>query len=153
MRWSLVLGVAALFFPLAVAAPASAGFEGQYTVTFFVGPDHTQAASQCINFVLTGEVAGFLNSGYFTSPTAPIEGNFIVDGSGLRWYGHVTNKQDRHEIFDFHNQLNKNGVPHEGGYDDWRTIKGGVTAISDGIITLVRGCTAPVHTSRIISKE
>jgi len=131
-----------MLLALATAAPAQAKFDGPYTLTFFKGPDHQQAASYCISFAFTGDIQGFPHSGTFTASgySHPWAGYYIVDGKDLRWFGVA----GRRYITNFHNPI-KDGIPGGGGFDEWQNHRGVVTAVGDGITTLVAGCTAPIR--------
>jgi hypothetical protein len=125
-----------------VAAPALANFEGYYTLTYFIGPDHQQGPGYCIKFTFTGNILGFPNSGTWNEPVFPDWGGYyIVDGKDLRWLGVARHK---HLISIFHNPI-KDGIPGNGGYDEWDKRNGGAFPLSDGVTTLVSGCNAPLR--------
>jgi hypothetical protein len=144
MKSSTLLGVLSLPVILA-SAPATALFSGTYTVTFYIGPSHTQENSQCVTFTNTGGIAGFPDSGTFDSSTyADWGGNFVVDGKDLRWYGIFDDGSGEWKgVTDAHNRI-KSGVPAiRGGFDEWDVSPPPINAESDGITKLIAGCGAP----------
>ncbi|HLY06333.1 MAG TPA: hypothetical protein VKR31_11355 [Rhizomicrobium sp.] len=130
---SAALGAAALIS----AAPASAGFSGEYTIVVFSGPTHEKTASYCLTFTNTGNIQDFPDSGTWQAQGDPYwGGNFVVDGNVLRWYGTTSNAT---EVMNFYNTI-KDDVPGRGGFDDWFVSAPPITAIDDGTQRLRPGC-------------
>jgi hypothetical protein len=68
--------------------PGPIGSTAQWRVQFFVEPNHSVGATQCIVFTRTGAVLGESKSGTWTSPTfAGWMGQWIQEGDHVRWYG------------------------------------------------------------------
>lgn len=131
-----VPGAAILLSLAFAAAPASASkLSGEYTITFFNGPSHTETSAQCIDFAPVGKIDDFTNSGTWTAPSfSGWGGNFVVDKSVLRAY---STYNDGADVIDFYVLMAKG----TGGYDDWAvgtSLPLGVN--NDGIVTLAAGC-------------
>lgn len=72
------------------AAPAIAvpDFTGSWRFTFYSGPNRTTAATQCVVFKATGNIAGQPKSGTWTSSTfSSWKGQWIQEGPVIHWYG------------------------------------------------------------------
>jgi hypothetical protein len=148
MNLAPILGATAIALALAAAVPAEAKFtrfEGEYTVTFFDGPDHIRDASHCIDFTYTGQIGGFTNSGHWISTDVPAWGGYyVVDGKQLRWLG-VSNYGFTY-FTNFYNTI-KDGIPNGfGGFDEWKKHKGIPVPMQEGATTLIPGCNAPIRT-------
>lgn len=124
---------------LSLTSVSEAAFHGQYTLTFFDNAAHSQAASQCIKFVHTGTVQDFPNSGTWSSPTySDWGGNFLIDHGNLRFYGTYSSGT---AITNFSGQF-KNGGIIGLGYDEWYPTVQPITPNTDGVFTLVPGCSS-----------
>jgi hypothetical protein len=139
VRAYIPLRAALLSLPFAAAAATAfaSGFSGTYTISYLSGPSHTLTAQQCLTFTQTSNVLGFPNSGTWNSSTfSGWGGNFIVDGTDMRFYGTfgggtgVTN----------HYASLKNGVLNGKGFDDWAVSAPPITASNDGKIKFKLGC-------------
>jgi hypothetical protein len=140
MKLSLRIQLATIVLLLATAVPAAAKFEGRYTVNFFSGPDHEWRGTQCVDFLFTGNVLGFPNSGTWTFEGLPNwQGYYVVDGKELRWYGSTN---DQYPYFTANRNKFKGGVPGEGTFDNWIRRHKLPFPVTDGITTLVLGCPA-----------
>ncbi|HLY06334.1 MAG TPA: hypothetical protein VKR31_11360 [Rhizomicrobium sp.] len=130
---SAALGALALIS----AAPALAGFSGEYTMVFYSGPTHEKTGTECVTFTNTGNILGFPDSGTWTSSTlSGWGGNFVVDGKTLRWYGTL---QEATAATNAYNKI-KNDVPGMGGFDEWNVSNSPITAVNDGTQRLRPGC-------------
>ena len=68
--------------------PGPIGSTTQWSVQFFLEPNHAAGATQCIVFRKTGAVLGEPNSGTWFSPSfAGWQGQWIQEGDHVRWYG------------------------------------------------------------------
>jgi hypothetical protein len=68
--------------------PGPVGSTAQWSVQFFLEPNHAPAATQCIVFRKTGGVLGEPNSGSWFSPSfAGWQGQWIQEGDHVRWFG------------------------------------------------------------------
>jgi hypothetical protein len=78
---------------LSTSAPAQAASEpdlsGSWSITFYIEPGHTQAATQCVVFTTTRtEHSGEERSGTWASPSFPgWRGTWQQDGDHFQWYG------------------------------------------------------------------
>lgn len=69
-------------------AGAAVNSVGHWRVTFFLEPNHSTGATQCISFTKTGTILGEPRSGRWTSPTfAGWTGQWIQEGDHFRFYG------------------------------------------------------------------
>jgi hypothetical protein len=130
-----LLGVSQLAAPPCMASTEVSGkgnFQpGVYTLTYFSGPHHIKSNTNCITFVKTGNIAGFKNSGTWTS-NADAVGNWIVDKGQLRWYGTSEGGAAAANFYDSVSELT-------GGFDIW-FVGDPPQASADGINTLTQGC-------------
>jgi hypothetical protein len=109
--------------------------KGPYTISYLSGPSHTLSATQCLVFTNTGGIIGFPNSGTWVATTfSGFGGNFVVDGSDIRFYGTFGGGTG---IIAHHG---KGGKLIKGGFDDFTGTSGGATAANDGAITMTKGC-------------
>jgi hypothetical protein len=123
---------------LAVASHANAArvFHGNYTISYFVGPNHNETGSLCAVFSVTGNIDGFAASGTWRSPDVPgMGGNYVVDGTTLRFYGTYNNGLDT--INHYATITDKGG---QGGFDRWFSGVAPLTPIDDGTIVIGKGC-------------
>jgi hypothetical protein len=68
--------------------PGPIGSTAQWQVQFFLEPNHSAGAVQCIVFRKTGGVVGEPNSGTWSSPSfAGWQGQWIQEGDRVRWAG------------------------------------------------------------------
>jgi len=68
--------------------PGPIGSTAQWSVTFFLEPNHAPGSTQCIVFRKTGGVGLEPNSGTWFSPSfAGWHGQWIQEGDHVRWYG------------------------------------------------------------------
>jgi hypothetical protein len=88
-------------------------------------------------FTATNNILGFPDSGTWDVPIfeGSFHGNYIHDGTVLRWYGTAASV-----TFAFSNRTKANGRLARGGYDAWGYIDGVLTAAGDGITTAKPGC-------------
>jgi hypothetical protein len=111
-------------------------FHGNYTVSYFAGPTHSETGSLCAVFTATGTIDGFVNSGTWRSPTVSgMGGNYVLDGTILRFYGTYNNGLDT--LNHYATVTDKGG---QGGYDQWFSGIAPLTPIHDGTIVIVKGC-------------
>jgi hypothetical protein len=111
-------------------------FHGNYTVSYFAGPTHNETGSICLVFTPTGNIAGFADSGTWRSPDVPgMGGNYILDGTTLRFYGTYNNGLDT--INHYATVTDKSG---QGGYDRWFSGIAPLTPIDDGTLVIGKGC-------------
>ena len=71
-------------------APAMAvpDFTGSWKFSFYLGPNRTPGATQCVVFKATNNVLGQPKSGTWTSPTfSSWKGQWIQEGALIHWYG------------------------------------------------------------------
>jgi hypothetical protein len=68
--------------------PGPIGSTAQWSVQFFLEPNHVPGAAQCIVFRKTGGVVGEPNSGSWFSPSfAGWRGQWFQEGDHVQWYG------------------------------------------------------------------
>jgi hypothetical protein len=68
--------------------PGPIGSTAQWSVQFYLEPNHSAGGIQCIVFTKTGLVLGEPKSGTWTSPSfAGWRGSWIQEGDHVRWYG------------------------------------------------------------------
>jgi hypothetical protein len=124
------------FLALANFGGASAKtFHGNYTVSYFTGPNHNETGSDCLIFTQTGNVLGFADSGTWRSSTQSLGGNFVVDQGSLRFYGTYNNGLDTINHYA--------PVPDKGSsgqFDSWFSGIAPLTPIQDGTIVMSHGC-------------
>lgn len=72
----------------AIPAMAAPDLNGSWRFSFFLEPNHSTGATQCLVFTKTGGVAGEPNSGTWTSPTfSGWKGQWIQEGDRVRIFG------------------------------------------------------------------
>jgi hypothetical protein len=73
--------------------PGPNGSTAQWSVQFFLEPNHTTGSTQCIVFRKTGGVLGEPKSGTWFSPSfAGWQGQWIQEGDNVRWYGSTSTR-------------------------------------------------------------
>ena len=69
------------------------GSTAQWSVQFFLEPNHAAGSIQCIVFRKTGGVLGEPNSGTWTSPSFPgWMGQWMQEGDHVRWHGSTSTR-------------------------------------------------------------
>jgi hypothetical protein len=133
---SLPLFLCAVASLVSATAVQARVFHGNYTVTYFAGPNHSATGSTCMVFTPTGGIDGFTDSGTWKSPTvAGMGGNYVLDGTTLRFYGTYNSGFDT--INHYATVTDKGG---QGGYDLWFSGVAPLTPIHDGTIVINKGC-------------
>jgi len=73
--------------------PGPIGSTAQWSVQFFLEPNHAVGSTQCIVFRKTGGVVGEPNSGTWFSPSfAGWHGQWTQEGDHVRWYGSTSTR-------------------------------------------------------------
>jgi hypothetical protein len=68
--------------------PGPIGSTAQWSVQFFLEPNHAAGSTQCIVFRKTGGIVGEPNSGTWFSPSfAGWHGQWTQEGDHVRWHG------------------------------------------------------------------
>jgi hypothetical protein len=73
--------------------PGAIGSTAQWSVQFFLEPNHAPSSTQCIVFRKTGGILGEPNSGTWFSPSfAGWVGRWIQEGDHVRWFGSTSTR-------------------------------------------------------------
>ena len=73
--------------------PGANGSRAEWSVQFYLEPNHTVGSTQCIVFTKTGTVLGEPKSGTWFSPSfAGWQGQWIQEGDHVRWYGSTSTR-------------------------------------------------------------
>jgi hypothetical protein len=73
--------------------PGAIGSTAQWSVQFFLEPNHAPSSTQCIVFRKTGGILGEPNSGTWFSPSfAGWVGRWIQEGDHVRWFGSTSGR-------------------------------------------------------------
>jgi hypothetical protein len=84
---------------------------GSWNITFFLEPDHTQGATQCVEFTLNpGSVVGEPLEGQWSSPTfISWGGDWFQEGEHVQWYGSTSGSLATSEYGDLASSQNSQG--------------------------------------------
>jgi hypothetical protein len=73
--------------------PGPIGSTAQWSVQFFLEPNHAVGSTQCIVFRKTGGIVGEPNSGTWFSPSfAGWHGQWTQEGDHVRWHGSTSTR-------------------------------------------------------------
>lgn len=84
---------------------------GSWNITFFLEPNHTQGATQCVEFTLNpGSVVGEPLEGQWSSPTFSFwSGDWFQEGEHVQWYGSTSGALATSEYGDLASSQNSQG--------------------------------------------
>jgi hypothetical protein len=81
--------LSSFFLPAVAEAMQEPTLEGSWSITFYLEPDHSAGATQCVIFTTTRtQPSGEERSGTWMSPSFPgWHGEWLQDGDHVQWFG------------------------------------------------------------------
>ena len=133
------VGTALLAVPLllSLTSTSEAGIAGRYTVIFFVGAGHVQAATRCFKLTRTNTILDYTYSGTWAALDYPgWGGNWVVDHGTLRLYGTANSAT---EATDQYGLVSGKTITGQG-FDDWIVSDTPISIYNDGVFKMTKGC-------------
>ena len=131
----LLLGVSSAW-----AAEPTLARTGPWTLTFYLEPNHTIAATQCVTFTKTSDQVGEANSGTWSSSSfAGWSGEWYQEGDKFHFYGFTSSGLATHEEGSL--------ISSARGFGEFDHYVPGATSSAGGF-ALVKVSTCPVAAVR-----